>query len=596
MAYVPPFRRQQKEEAAAPQPEEELDLNRNKGLQLELWEALRRGITSAINKASALNMEGVAIEAFRENLVRGRGVFCKAIMRAQSLDEEMTPVFACLVAIINKELPEVGELLLKRLVVQWRRLHRRKDHKAAATLVSFIAHLTVQRVQEPLLVLKILASYLCKPDGAPSDDELSVAASLFRSCYRFLEQEDPTAFHVVLEPMRELLRGNQLSTRGEALLERLLADVKDWQTKKNSEPVVPAALDLVDEGDQNTHCIDIDGDYDIEAHLDSFTMDPKFEENETAYDAIRERILGDLAVGIHNLGDDDDALSEDGEANRNDSETKPLPAPPAAAGIVAPSSKKKKSALSLVATTHADDDEPEVDYVDDPDGADGRERLDDADDNAGLSDEEVLKLRKAMFLIMKNSMRAEEVVHKFFKHIPQLARHESVAASLLLEACYREKVYNRFYPLIADRMCKINSVYQKAFAKLFTSTYVAKLDELSERDIDKVAWFFAALLKADAISWAVFAVVILTEESTTASQRIFLKALFQGLAEAMGIGSVCNRLRDPKLQDYTQGLFPKDALRHTRFAADFYEQVGVGAIGDELRVWYEQQRKRPREE
>lgn len=38
-----------------------------------------------------------------------------------------TPVYASLLAVVNCKLPQIGELVLKRVVVQFRRAFRRND-------------------------------------------------------------------------------------------------------------------------------------------------------------------------------------------------------------------------------------------------------------------------------------------------------------------------------------------------------------------------------------------------------------------------------------------------------------------------------------
>ena len=56
-----------------------------------------------------------------ENLVSGRGLFGRSIMKAQAASLPFTPVFAVLVAIINTKLPQVGELVLTRIISQFRK-------------------------------------------------------------------------------------------------------------------------------------------------------------------------------------------------------------------------------------------------------------------------------------------------------------------------------------------------------------------------------------------------------------------------------------------------------------------------------------------
>ena len=51
--------------------------------------------------------------------------------------------------------------------------------------------------------------------------------------------------------------------------------------------------------------------------------------------------------------------------------------------------------------------------------------------------------------------------------------------------------------------------------------------------------------------------VILTEDATTSSSRIFLKTLFQDLSEIMGLIALNKRLQDPSLAQFFDGIFPK---------------------------------------
>jgi pre-mRNA-splicing factor CWC22 len=64
---------------------------------------------------------------FGENLVRGKGLFVRSLMRAQASSLPFTPIFASLVAVVNTKLPQIGELLLFRLIHQFRRSYKRND-------------------------------------------------------------------------------------------------------------------------------------------------------------------------------------------------------------------------------------------------------------------------------------------------------------------------------------------------------------------------------------------------------------------------------------------------------------------------------------
>merc|ERR1712080_158598 len=95
--------------------------------------------------------------------------------------------------------------------------------------------------------------------------------------------------------------------------------------------------------------------------------------------------------------------------------------------------------------------------------------------------------------------------------------------------------------------------------------------------------FYSHLLHTDAIEWGVLSVIRLNEDDTTSSSRIFIKILFQELAEFMGLGKLNDRCRDATLQEAFDGLFPRDNPRDTRFAINFFTSIGLGGLTEDLR-------------
>lgn len=118
--YIPPSRlRAMQAEAAKDKTSPEF--------QRLAWDALRKSITGIVNKANISNIKDIIPELFQENLIRGRGLFARSIMKAQAASLPFTPVLAAVVAIVNTKLPQVGELVLIRLVSQFRRAFKRND-------------------------------------------------------------------------------------------------------------------------------------------------------------------------------------------------------------------------------------------------------------------------------------------------------------------------------------------------------------------------------------------------------------------------------------------------------------------------------------
>jgi len=79
----------------------------SKEYQRMAWEALKKSINGLINKVNVSNIKHIVPELFGENLVRGRGLFCRSIMKAQAASLPFTPIYAAMVAIVNTKLPKV---------------------------------------------------------------------------------------------------------------------------------------------------------------------------------------------------------------------------------------------------------------------------------------------------------------------------------------------------------------------------------------------------------------------------------------------------------------------------------------------------------
>jgi pre-mRNA-splicing factor CWC22 len=103
------------------------------------WDALSKSINGLVNKVNASNIKNILPELFAQNLVRGRGLFARSCMKSQMASPAFTHVFAALVAVVNTKFPELGELLLKRIILQLRRAFKRNDKVCPLTLVHRVS-------------------------------------------------------------------------------------------------------------------------------------------------------------------------------------------------------------------------------------------------------------------------------------------------------------------------------------------------------------------------------------------------------------------------------------------------------------------------
>lgn len=124
--------------------------------QRMMWELLRKSINGIVNKVNVTNIQNIVIELFNENILRGRGLLTKAIIKAQMASPNFTHVYAALISVINTKLPEIGALLVNRVMLMFNRSFRRNNKIVCMATTKMIAHLVNQRVLGEFAALQLL--------------------------------------------------------------------------------------------------------------------------------------------------------------------------------------------------------------------------------------------------------------------------------------------------------------------------------------------------------------------------------------------------------------------------------------------------------
>ncbi|KAK0646610.1 hypothetical protein B0T16DRAFT_413856 [Cercophora newfieldiana] len=277
-----------------------------KEYQRMAWEALKKSINGLVNKVNTANIKFVVPELFGENLIRGRGLFCQSLLKAQHASLPFTPIYACLAAICNTKLPQVGELLVKRLVIRFRKAFKRNDKAVCLSSTMFIAHLVNNQVVHEMIAAQILLLLLQKP----TDDSVEIAVGLMREVGMFLEEMSPAIAHAVFDQFRNILHEADLDRRTQYMIEVLFQVRKD---KYKDNPVIKEELDLVEEEDQITHRIGLDDDIETQDSLNIFKFDPDWEANEAEYKKLKAEILGEGSDDEDDHDEDDESGSESEE-------------------------------------------------------------------------------------------------------------------------------------------------------------------------------------------------------------------------------------------------------------------------------------------
>jgi pre-mRNA-splicing factor CWC22 len=206
----------------------------------------------------------------------------------------------------------VGELLLKRLIVQFKKGFKRNDKAVCLSATTFIAHLCNQQVASEVVAAQVLLLLLHKP----TDDSVEIAVGLTREVGQHLEEMNQAIALAVFDQFRSILHEADIDKRVQYMIEVLFQVRKD---KYKDNPAIKEELDLVEEEDQITQVIALDDEIDVEDGLNIFKFDPQWEENEEEYRKTKAEILGE---GSDEEGDEDD--SDDSEDNEERQEEKAL--------------------------------------------------------------------------------------------------------------------------------------------------------------------------------------------------------------------------------------------------------------------------------
>ena len=101
----------------------------------------------------------------------------------------------------------------------------------------------------------------------PTDDSIEIAVGLMREVGAFLTENSPKANTIVFERFRAVLNEGNISNRVQYMIEVLMQVRKD---KFKDNPILPEGLDLVEEDEQITHQIHLEGELQVQEGLSGF--------------------------------------------------------------------------------------------------------------------------------------------------------------------------------------------------------------------------------------------------------------------------------------------------------------------------------------
>ena len=503
----------------------------SEAFQRVTWEALKKSLNGLINKVNVSNLKDIVVELFGENLIRGKGLLVRACLKAQASALPFTPVYAALISILNTKLPDIGELTLKRIILQFRRSYKRNDKTQCLASVMFLAHLVNQRVAHEIVALQLLTLLL----EQVTEDGVEIAVAFMKECGSFLAENSPKPSNAIFERFRSILHEGKIDKRVQYMIEVLFQIRKD---KFRDLPAVKEELDLVEAEEQTIHFFSLD-DEEIEAeeNLNVFRVDENFLENEEIYNEIKQEILGE---------DNGEGDAEGSAEGTDDVEG------------------TNGSGATVKTVNASNTDQLTTQEI------------------ADMTGTNLINLRKTIYLTIMSSADFEECGHKLLK-ISLPAGLETELTNMLIECCSQERSYLKFYGLLGERFAKLNPIWSDAFLSSFGTVY-GNIHRLETNRIRNVAKFFGHMLSTDALPWpAALSSIELTEEGTTSASRIFLKFLFQDLSEFFGCPKLLQRFYSNEGRRDFMGIFPENEAKDLRFSINFFTAIGLGPLTEPMR-------------
>ena len=489
-----------------------------------MWDLLSKSINGIINKVNISNIQNIIYELFNENLLRGQGLLIKCIIRGQLTSSNYTPIYAALICVLNSKLPFIGNLYIRRYIALFKKAYKESNKIQCISTTKMIAHLINYRIVDPLLAFEILM--LCLENQ--TDDSLELSCNFLIECGEFLSDEDANMTNDIFEKLRSILEEGNVDKRIQYIIENL------FKIRKNNfkgHESIKEELDLVEDKDIITHRIFLDDEIKTEDELNEFHYDDKYDENEKIWKQFRECILG--------------------PEEENDEE-------------------EEKMSSHIESTERALSEFPDVKQIKD------KSRVYD------LSEQDLVKYRKNIYLTVVSSIDFEECCHKLLKQNVQEGL-EGEMVNMIIECCVQERTYLKFYGLLSERLCLLKDVYKHNYEKQFDLQYI-KLHRLETNKLRNLANLYAHLLFTEAIDWMVLNVIKLTEDDTTASSRIFLKIMFQELNNLLGEEKLKEKMLAGAKDEYV-GMFCRENPTNTRFCINFFTAIGLGYLTDDLRAF-----------
>ncbi|KAL5238479.1 hypothetical protein ACI65C_005889 [Semiaphis heraclei] len=269
------------------------------------WDNLEISIETAVQKLNPGNIRLTSTKLFELNIIRGKGLLCRSIMKAQSSSLEFTHIYAMLVSFINCQFPNIAELLLIRCVCLFTNAYKCKEEYKCVPPVIFIAHLVHNNVAKDCLVLDILKMLI----KTPNLHSIGMVDKILNICGKKLNSnpQNENDLKYLFDTLQNISQDGQIDESVQCLVKSILLT---YQNHLEDEQ----RFDLVAPHKQFTHSLTLNEKYNPQYELDSFVFDLDFKSNEIIFKTNAKQILKEKCKVYYfsnydfdeNMADDED--------------------------------------------------------------------------------------------------------------------------------------------------------------------------------------------------------------------------------------------------------------------------------------------------
>lgn len=250
--------------------------------QRENWEMIRSHVSPIISNLTMDNLQESHRDLFQVNILIGRNIICKNVVdfTLNKQNGRLIPALSALIALLNSDIPDIGETLAKELMLMFVQQFNRKDYVSCGNILQCLSILFLYDVIHEIVILQILLLLLEK-------NSLRLVIAVMKICGWKLALVSKKTHDMIWEKLRYILQTQELSSTLRESLETLF-EIRQKDYKSGSQGLFildPTSYTV------HTHSYIVSDEDEANKELGNFEKCENFNELTMAFDTLRQKLL-----------------------------------------------------------------------------------------------------------------------------------------------------------------------------------------------------------------------------------------------------------------------------------------------------------------